>query len=115
MLTNKKSLIKMWAALSVALTSSTEAHAAGLVLLAQGDVINISGLKTAVTTILGIITLVGFIMGVIAVISGFRAINRGEEGKLQIAGGIGTALAVPIMKYVYTTIVPNAGVNNLGF
>jgi hypothetical protein len=112
MLNNKKSLIKMWAALSVALTSSTEAHAAGLVVMAQAD---IGGLNAAFRTILTIITLVGFIMGVIAVISGFRAINRGEEGKLQIAGGIGTALAVPIMKYVYTMIVPSAGVNGLGF
>jgi hypothetical protein len=113
MLTNKKSLIKMWAALSVALTSSTEAHAAGLVVIA--DATNITGLNDAVKTILSIITLIGFIMGVVAVISGFRAINRGEEGKLQIAGGIGTALAVPIMKYVYTLIVPSAGVNSIGF
>jgi hypothetical protein len=104
MLNNKKSLIKMWAALSVALTATTEAHAAGLVVIA--DATNITGLNDAVKTILSIITLIGFIMGVVAVISGFRAINRGEEGKLQIAGGIGTALAVPIMKYVYTLIVP---------
>lgn len=107
MLTNKKSLIKMWAALSVALTATTEAHAAGMVFLAQAPAEG--GLKTAFQLILSIITAIGFIMGVIAVIMGARSINRGEEGKLQIAGGVLTALAVPLMRFMYDKLVYTTG------
>jgi hypothetical protein len=70
-------------------------------------------LRTAFGYILTIITAIAFIMGVISVIQGARAINRGEEGKLQIAGGVLTALAIPIMKYIYSVVVPGSGVESI--
>ena len=57
--------------------------------------------------------IIGFIMGVISVIAGAKAIDRGEEGKMKIVGGILTALAVPIMKAIYTAVVPEADVNSI--
>ncbi len=65
-----------------------------------------AGLAQAFGFVLTIIIVIAFIMGVAMVIEGWRSIDRGSEGKLKILGGVGVALAVPIMRFIYSKVMP---------
>ena len=98
------------ASLFVAMVGEMKAEAAPLplpFLLAQGEVARGFG------SILYIIATVGFVMGVISVIAGAKAIDRGEEGKMKIVGGIMTAMAVPIMRAIYSVLLPGSGADTI--
>ena len=92
-------------------TGSAKAQSIVLpIILAQGGGGG-SSITAAFGKIIWLIMVIGFVMGVISVIAGAKSIDRGEEGKMKIVGGILTALAVPIMKAIYNAIVPEAGID----
>ena len=86
------------------LLTNTKAQAA--VLMPGFVVAQAAGLSAAFGFVLTIIIIIGFIMGVAQVIEGWRSIDRGSEGKLKILGGVGIALAVPIMRFIYGKVMP---------
>lgn len=63
--------------------------------------------------VLSILAAIFFIMGTIWVVQGSLALKRGEEGKMSIVGGILTAVAVPIMRFIFNKVMPEAGIDNI--
>lgn len=115
---NKQSLLArckyLKAAIICAYLGNTKLQAAVVpVILAQGGSGGGISVSAALGKVIWLIMVIGFVMGVISVIAGAKSIDRGEEGKMKIVGGILTALAVPIMKAIYNAVVPEAQVDGI--
>ncbi|MDZ4817317.1 MAG: hypothetical protein SGI71_13795 [Verrucomicrobiota bacterium] len=65
-------------------------------------IIGAGDLKQIFSAILWLIMAVAFIWGVVKVIQGAASINRGEEGAMNIVGGLLMAAAPFIMFFVFT-------------